>query len=167
MTFLPIEDLHYDSPLTPVQIQERITASIEPKQMLRFRKKKDSKPYEGHISGDNFEINRIIGYRNSFLPQIKGNIQAAASGAVVEVKMRLSIFVYIFLAFWCGSLGIFFMTFLVSNILKEQFDPVIFIPLGMILFAYLMVTGGFKYEAKIAKKDLRKILEGRLKNKAP
>jgi hypothetical protein len=162
MKFLPIENKTYFAPLTAAEVRERLAAAIEPKQMLRNPyKRTNTKPYEGHLNHNHFEINRIIRYRNSFLPQIKGQILPGDNGTEVKVKMRLSVFVYIFLIIWCGSLGLFVIAFSLDSMMEGAFDPVIFIPLGMLLFAYVMVTVGFKYEAKKAKKDLANLLEGK------
>ena len=65
----------YESILTESGLKERIGQNIEPKKTLRLGfKNKNTKLYEGYLNGNNFEINRIISYRNSFLPQIKGEI---------------------------------------------------------------------------------------------
>lgn len=160
MSFLPIDQMTYFTPMSAAQVRERIAAAIEPKQMIRNPfKRTNTKPYEGQLHHNDFQINRIIHYRNSFLPQIKGQIRPKDLGTEVNIKMRLSVFVYIFLSIWCGSLGIFVLVFSASNMMKGTFDPVVLVPLGMLLFAYVMVTAGFKYEANKAKKDLVEILE--------
>ncbi len=163
MSFLPWENLIYKTDLTETELRERINQNIEPKKTLRFGfKNKNTKPYEGYLNGNNFEINRIINYRNSFLPQIKGEITQANGVTRINVKMRMHIFVYIFLSIWCGGVGLVFVNFLISAIKSNNFEPSIFIPLGMLIFFYLMTTGGFKFESSKSKKDLEKILNSKI-----
>ncbi|MFA8437036.1 MAG: hypothetical protein ACEPOZ_21225 [Marinifilaceae bacterium] len=157
MSFLPFENIEIKTQLTASQIKERISECIEPKKIFRSGKK-NTKPYEGIITGNRFKIQRIINYRNSFLPQIKGHIIQTTYGAKVEIKMRLNIAVYIFMTFWLGGIGSVFLFLLFSSIDDKEFNPLILAPLGMILFGYVLSTGGFKSESNRSRKDLEKIL---------
>ncbi|MCB0631755.1 MAG: hypothetical protein R2824_21465 [Saprospiraceae bacterium] len=166
MKFLPYENLTIRSELTTSELKQRLMAEIEPKKLLRSPFKKNNlKPYEGNLTGDTFEINRIIHYRNSFLPVIKGRILSDAAGAKVEVKLRLNIMVQIFAAIWMVGVTIAFVAMLIASIREGQFGAVIFIPLGMLLFLYLMTTGGFKAESGRTKKDLLAFFEGEVEDR--
>lgn len=164
MSFLPYENIIYESNLTESDLRDRISQNIESKKSFRVGfGNKNTKPYEGYINGNIFEINRIVSYRNSFLPQIKGVISQANGATRINVKMRMHIFIYIFLTIWCGGVGLAFIAMLISSINNNNFEPAIFIPFGMLIFAYLLTTGGFKFESSISKKDLEKILNSRIK----
>lgn len=71
--------------------------------------------------------------------------------------MRMHIFVYIFLTIWCVGVVIGLIAILISLFNKGKFNSVIFVPLGMLLFAYLLITIGFKSESSRSIKDLEKI----------
>jgi|GEM_PF-3448503 len=44
----------------------------------------------------------------------------------------------------------------------QNFEPVILIPLGMLVFGYVLVTGGFKYESVKSKKYLAQLFEAEI-----
>ena len=162
MNFLPIENITYHTSLTQEEVVHRLKENTELEKNLRFRlfSNKETKCYEGYISEKYFSIKRIIGYGNSFLPRIKGSIQKDIQGTKIEVKMRLQDFVAVFLGIWCFGVGTGFIAILISSINKSEFEPVMFIPLGMFLFAYLLTLGGFKSESSKSIKDIEKIING-------
>lgn len=101
----------------------------------------------------------MINYRNSFLPQIKGTIQKGNYGTQIEVTMKLHVFVFVFLLFWCG----FVMFFLISLCLVQQKISVFFlVPVGMLLFVYALTMFGFKTESKESKEFLKKSFESEI-----
>ena len=164
MTFLPYEDLVYKSNLPESELRLRISQNIEKKKTYRIGYlTKHTKPYEGYLHGNNFEINRIINYRNSFLPQVKGKIIESNEGTLIYVKMRMHILVYIFLVIWCTGVGYAFISILTVSIIAHKFEPVVFIPLGMLILGFILPTGAFKFESNRTKKDLEKILISEIK----
>ena len=48
---------------------------------------------------------------------------------------------------------------------SQSFEPLTLIPLGMLIFSYLLVTGGFKYESVKLKKYLSELFESDIENK--
>ena len=73
--------------------------------------------------------------------------------------------VQIFAAIWMVGVTIAFVAMLIASIREGQFGAVIFIPLGMLLFLYLMTTGGFKAESGRTKKDLLAFFEGEVEDR--
>lgn len=157
MNFLPKENIVYKTKLKEEEILKRLSDLIEPEKTFRFNvfSNNSLKSYEGQIKGNTFQIKRIINYRNSFLPRVTGLIEKDFDGLTIKVKMRLSIFVIIFLCFWCGAVGLGFLFALKQGAPESQFNPVKLIPLGMLTFVYLMTMLGFKFESNKAKKDLQ------------
>lgn len=158
--FLPFENITYQSRLDSDQILSRLSKVVEPKKTFRMKgifSSGDHKPYEGTIEGNTFSINRIINYRNSFLPRIEGTIEKDLRGSNVVVKMRLHAFIFIFAFFWLGAVGIGCMVVLFSLWNNEPIEPVAFVPFAMILFFYVLVTGAFKYESIKSKKYLAEL----------
>lgn len=164
MKFLPTENITYKSRLNEEEIVKRLSDFIEPEKTFRFGvfSKSSTKSYEGQIYGSNFEIKRIIGYRNSFLPRINGSIEKNFDGTTIKVKMRLHILVIVFLCIWCGGVGIACIASLSLTFGIVKFDPMSLIPFGMLIFVYLLTMGGFKFESSKAKQDLQGIFEAEI-----
>jgi hypothetical protein len=164
--YLPFENITYRTKLDSEEIIKRINDSIEAKKTFRILGifgNSNHKPYEGNINGNSFNISRIIGYRNSFLPRIKGEIEKGYGSTSINVKMKLHPFVLAFMCVWCGGVGLGFIAFLNSSIEKETFEPTIFIPFGMLIFGYGLTTVGFKYESIKSKKYLAKLFDAEIK----
>jgi hypothetical protein len=162
MKYLPFENITYTTNLSPEEVVERIQGIIEPNKTFRLTGifgNSNHKPYEGTINRNSFSIKRIIGYRNSFLPRITGEIVSNFKGTKIEVKMRLHILVLIFMFIWCGGVGLGFITFLTSSINNGTFDSAIIVPFGMLAFGYGLTTGGFKYESIKSKNYLAQLFK--------
>ena len=82
----------------PDVIHELGTYIGEPR-VFRRRGDRDRTLYEGKISESGFEIRRVIHYRNSFLPAIRGQFEPSPSGTIVRIRMGLHPVVAIFLSF--------------------------------------------------------------------
>jgi len=161
MKFLPTENITYKTRFKEEEIINRLSDIIEPEKTFRFGifSSGSTKSYEGQINGQTFNIKRIIGYRNSFLPRIKGIIERDYDGITIKVKMRLHIFVIVFLCFWCSGVGLGCIAILTQSFENSEFNPTTLIPFGMLLFAYGLTMGGFKFESNKSKKYLQKIFE--------
>jgi hypothetical protein len=161
MKFLPTENITYKTRLKEDELIRRLSEFIEPEKTFRFDifGGGSTKPYEGQISGQTFNINRIINYRNSFLPIINGVIEKDFDGLTIKVKMRLHNFVIVFLYIWYAGVGLGFLAFLKQALSNSEFNPASMIPFGMLIFAYALTMGAFKYESNKSKKDLQTIFE--------
>jgi hypothetical protein len=159
MLLLPQEILVYRSTLGIQQIHERLVTYVEP-QINGFVgwKKKRQKQYEGTVDRNGFEITRIIGYRNSFLPVISGRIKATESQTVITITMRLHLFVRVFLTIWCGMAILFLVIYITKSIQERLFDPATLLPIALLIFMYSLTTRSFKMESKKAKEDLLEML---------
>lgn len=162
MTFLPFETIVIETPLTKEETISNLTKNIEPEKTFRFNKS-DTKDFEGQLRGNEFEIKRIISYRNSFLPIITGRVETNGSGTRLTLKIRLHVFVMIFMAIWFGGVGLFFLASLTSS--EDRGDTILF-PLGMLLFGYALTMGGYLFESYRAKEILADITKGRIVSNA-
>src|SRR5919109_98213 len=115
MKFLPYERLQIHTALSSEEVLKRLENAIEPKRYFRLFGA-STKPYQGKVEGSHFEMSRIIGYRNSFLPMIKGDVQSETSGCSVYLTMHPHIVVTVFMIFWLGAVGFFFFSFLFSHV---------------------------------------------------
>ncbi len=163
MKFLPTENISFKTRLKEEEILKRLSDAIEPEKTFRAVRfgmlSGSTKPYEGQISGHTFTIRRIISYRNSFLPRINGIITNDFGRLTINVKMRLPIFVIIFLCVWCGAVGLACIAVLTQGVRVSESHPATLIPFSMLLFVYALTMGGFKYESRKSKKDLTALFQ--------
>ena len=162
MKYLPFENITYRTKLDSNEVLKRISEKVEPKKPFRITEifwENNYKPYKGIVKGKTFNITRIIQYRNSFLPQIKGNVENDINGTKVNIKMRLHPIVLTFMIIWFSGVGIGFLLTLSILLSNKSFEPMTLIPFGMLIFGYALVTGGFKYESIKSKKYFNELFE--------
>ena len=154
MLFAPFERLTIETALPPEEVRRRLEQVIEPKQMFRFSSR-DHKAYQGNLNNDRFEVSRIIHYRNSFLPVIKGEIRPGLGGTVVAITMQPHPLVIAFMLIWFGFAGTIFAGILFTSVISiwqanggslTNLAGLIF-PAGFLLFGYVLLMGGFKFES--------------------
>lgn len=165
MPLLPYQNIVYNTRLTREELVERLNDAVEPKRGLSFsafKKQKNRKDYEGQVDRNGFKIQRVIQYRNSFLPQITGIFQRGRTGNEVLVKLRLNAFVLVFISLWMGGVAMACLSIIFAMGSAGGIGYFSLIPFGMLLFGYLLTTLTFNYEANKSKKDLQEILKGRV-----
>lgn len=160
---LPIENIIYKTKLSKEQTIQKLTENVEAEKSFGFGANNYtySKPYIGQVKGNSFEIKRAISYRNSFLPQIKGEVYTKFDGTKIKVNMKPHTFVLVFMTIWFGG---FFIGCLATTfaLFTQKFTPFFLIPFGMLLFGIALLYGAFKTESSTSKKDLANILEAEL-----
>lgn len=161
MKWLPKEDIVYRTYLKEEELISRLNELMEPAKTFRinFFGLGKSKAYEGTIDGKRFEMKRLIGYRNSFLPKISGEIYKEYDGLKIKVKMRLHTFVVVFLIIWMSFVGIAGIASLVALFTSKTTQQMLFIPGAMLIFAYVLTMGAFKFESLKSKKQLKELFE--------
>jgi hypothetical protein len=164
---LPFETLVYHSTLSREDLITRLENEIEAEKPFKFGvfNRSYSKPYIGKIQCNTFEIKRVIDYRNSFLPIIKGQIQTHTNGSKIDVKMNLVGIVKFFMIFWLAGVLLSCLVTIYDVVVKNGFDDesgfFMFIPFLMLIFGAVMVSVGFKVESKKSIKDLEQILKAK------
>jgi len=159
MKFLPFENITYHTQLPGYEVIKRLSDNLEPRKIFSFGFNRDRKKYEGNIERNKFNINRVIYYKNSFRPTITGKLSEDETGTTIKVKMRLHIFVGIFMTVWLGGVFLGLLAGLTAG------DPVfMLVPFIMLLFGYGLTTGAFKYESIRAKKHLAEIFEAEIES---
>ncbi|MCA9927988.1 MAG: hypothetical protein KC419_05910 [Anaerolineales bacterium] len=85
-------------------VEAELAARVKPRSLIRarwvFSKIDPTVPFEGTVENGRFNINRIINYKNSFLPIMTGEMKDELDVTRVQVAMRLHYFVLIFLILW-------------------------------------------------------------------
>jgi hypothetical protein len=172
MKYLPFENYVLTTNLSVDEVRNRIISNIEAKRtrFITSSNNNTSKPYEGTFFNNTFKISRIINYKNSFLPEITGEISQAWGKTEISIKMKPVIYVLIFMAIWLGGVALACIGVLVvgiinfKDIIHNGFSPMVLTPFGMSIFGYLLITFGFKYESKIAKEYLKNLFEAQYKD---
>jgi len=166
-TLLPVEDFVITTKLPVDEIRKRLLFNVEPKDRAAraASKYKLGLTYCGDVLDSSFSISRIINYRNSFLPVIKGTITEGYGKTLIQVKMRPVTGVLIFMSFWLGIIGLVCIGITlvaivdIKDVLHGQFSPGALIPFGMFVFGFLLMTFSFKGEAKESKDFLIRLFD--------
>lgn len=157
--FLPVEDYTLTTGLKVEEVSKRLSGKIRARRTIRgafrdFLYGDDSKcTYEGYLVSNQFEMQRIIGYRNSFLPVVNGLIYNMDGKTFIKVEMKIINYVLI------PVMIIIAVVLLVSmfNLLAGYFNRAL--PLFISVFAYSVVYIAFKIESNITTKFLKRLLE--------
>jgi len=146
MKFTPFEKFIIKSNINVLELSSYLLNKTEPKKHFRI-KRNNKKPYEGKIEKNSFKINRIINYRNPFLPIIKGQfITQNNKGTNIKISMRVKPFVLLFMIFWSFSPILFFIKFPPKSIIL----PII-ISIICVIIGYLFLFLPFNYERNKSK----------------
>lgn len=101
--------LRIESRLSPETSARRIESITRPRRSIRqaldedfpWPKRVPKRPaFVGKVNDRRFRLRRAIRYGNSFLPIIKGHIVPSREGTIIEITMRPSIPVMVFMGVW-------------------------------------------------------------------
>ena len=142
MKFFPFESITYRSKMSSDKVLEKLEGVIEPKKFIRLEKifgnNTDHKKYQGYLKKKIFRVTRIIGYQNAFLPLIYGVVEDVGQDTKIKMTMRLHVFVLFFSLAWMAGVGGTFLLLCVPKFGEETFKPALLVPLGMLLFGYVI-----------------------------
>ena len=87
MKIIPIEKLTLVSNLSKSEVIKELISNTRPTQSFGFgsQKVENAKLFHGTIYGDNFNIKRVIDYRNSFLPEVNGKVIEKTKKDIIEI----------------------------------------------------------------------------------
>jgi hypothetical protein len=132
---------------------------------IGFNKSRSKQLFEGIFEQDRFEIQRIITGQNSFLPQIKGQIHPDSSGTKLVANLKVHTFVIAFMLFWL-TFVVFAFVMGIIGVINQGTNPLLLIfPLIMIGFGIGLVNYGFNSQRDKSINDLKRILNGQIKEK--
>jgi hypothetical protein len=159
MPLLPYLRCELASSKTPSEVEEAMRAAVEPKQFLRVGGA--TRPFEGVVGDRAFNVRRIIGYRNSFRPEIRGEISAAPDGSRIAITMSLHPVVLVFMIVWLGGVGVGCVAMLMHANRKGGTAVQVLGPAGLFAFGWLLSAGGFTFEARKAQALLAHTMQAR------
>lgn len=157
MKFIPFEKVTYISKLPLEVIEKNIENSIREKKSFNFNfeTKPSLKKFEGSKINSTFFLQRIINYRNSFLPDIQINLWQKKLYTEIYVKFKLKPFTVVILIIS----SVFLMILFSVLITEDNFNSSTLILLLFLIVIYLMCVLGFNYEVNKAKKEFQQILK--------
>lgn len=159
----PRIEKHYVSSLSKEEIIQRLHESTHTQASFFTRLfNRYSRAYRGKIKADSFEITKVIHYKNSFTPLIRGQIQSQMNGSSIRVTLTLQKSVQAFMFSWLS--GVFGMGFLFLYIAltnkDEGFSPFILLgPVVMFAFGRTLIHWGFNRELDQILVHLRNLFE--------
>ena len=155
MALLPFDRLVIDSPLSPEEAVARLAANVEPARWLRFGG--GAREFEGEVTGAGFRIARVIRYRNSFRPVIRGAVEPAPGGSRLVATLRLHPAVVVFMLVWLG-VALLVTVAMLALLVRGDAGPEALLGLLMLVFGWALATFPFGYEARVAREKLTRLL---------
>lgn len=167
MKIIPSDTIEIVTSLSNQEVRKILTDNIRPKRGLsiNFNRPKDKELFEGYFRQDRFEIQPIISGRNSFLPQIKGQIQPNKNGTKLVADLKVQTFTIVFMLIWLTFVGMGFIMTIIS-VVNQGTNPILVIfPLLMIGFGIGLINYGFNSQKDKSITNLKRIINGQLKEK--
>ncbi|RZJ69929.1 hypothetical protein [Flavobacterium sp.] len=166
MRFFPPKDqVVFKSDLSAEEVLKRLQNNVEAQKTFGFRINTSySTPYIGKIVGNTFSIRRVISYRNSFLPVIKGEVTSAMSGSRIKVTMQPDAAVKVFMIIWLAGVT-FGCIAILTTLFTEEADFFILIPFFMLAMGLALFHFPFKIEANRSRKDFLEMLEAKIESR--
>lgn len=148
--------------LSKDEVRKRIEESTEPRKLFRtsFFSSPNHKLYEGEVRGYEFNIRRIIRYRNTFRPVIIGRIVPEKDQTKVHIAMRPSVYGIAFGGFVIVGLLAMILYYL-NDAWNRTFVPGIIGAGILMIFIWLMASLSFRFESRRSRKFLAMILLGK------
>jgi hypothetical protein len=156
---LPYRRFAIETALPPAEVQARLRDAVEPRKSLRWPSG-DHKAFEGEVRASGFELERIIDYRNSFLPRVRGTITPSTRGTRLAGTMRLHDVVAAFMIIWLTAVGGACLLFVPHAASAGSLEPAALIPLGMLVVGLVLPVAAFIPEARKARRLLAELVEG-------
>ena len=157
---IPYKRISIKTPLSIDSIVQAMSKVIAaPRDLFQEPHILNGKFYEGKVSSQGFEIQRIIYTRNTFLPVLYGKFIAEETGTQVDVQIVVhpAALILFALMFLLPSLGITFLTLLLSII---RYDNGLYLYSGGFFVAgYLLMTLSFGFEAKDSERYITEFFE--------
>jgi hypothetical protein len=158
---MPLYRFQVDALLSPGEAMRRLQSLVHPDPgLLRSAsgwfgpRVDDAMPFVGRIEGNVFRIHRRIRYRNSFLPQVLGVVNATPKGTRLSLTMYLHLLVALFILAWLSWVGMGALMALAHWGTGEfRIEPV-----AMLVMGIALSVGGFYPEAYKARRLLERAL---------
>lgn len=113
------------------------------------------RPFHGTVGPPELRFRRMLPwyYRNSFLPEFQGHLEADGDRTFLHLRLTLTPFIKMFLAVWFLGATIPLLGGVV-DLLAGNGTRSLALGLAFWLLGYVIVMGGFDIEASVAKRLL-------------
>ncbi|MBD2252933.1 hypothetical protein [Nostoc parmelioides] len=155
MKILPYETLTIVTPDSLPIVLQRLRANIEPPKALRLSRKHTT--YQGSISEEGFQIIRIIDYRHSFFPVIRGRFEEQSQQTLIHVQMSVDNAAMAFLGFWLLFWYSAIVPTTVTDTMPSQMAALL---IGMPILMLVIFWLAFWSEVKRNHSELSDIIQG-------
>lgn len=157
MKILPYDTFTILTPESLPIILQRLNAKVESPKAFRFSTKHAL--YQGTISEEGFQISRIIHYRNSFLPMIRGRFEVQSHQTLIHVQMGIHPFVMAFLGFWFLTWYSAIVPITLTGAMPHHMAAIF---AGMPMLILIIFWVAFWSEANRSRSELSQIIQGEL-----
>jgi hypothetical protein len=165
MKIFPVDKLTLQTALSKTEVIEALKSSLGIQHNIRsFNQPITDKKFQGIITNSGFRIKRIIGYRNSFLPEITGTINEKLSGTEIELVLKPMSFVGVFMAVWLGGVAFACVATLIGAFMGSLPFTACLIPFAMLAFGFGMLKFAFGAESRTAQRELTGLFQAKVKN---
>lgn len=160
MKLVPSKKVMLVSPLSEDKVKGILEDVLRPRMhnTFSFNEAQNKTLFKGFIEDNQFKIQRIINYRNSFLPQIHGQFKSSPNGTLIILHLKVQAFVLVFMSIWFSMVSVAFVATLIGVLIQNVQPFAILVPLFMLVFAFALVHFGFNKEEEKAILELRRIL---------
>lgn len=147
--------------LKPYQVREKLMGIVEP--TYRIGEESPTPLYRGKINKDSFQISKIIyyrrsqRYRESFFPVFEGLIREHDSGSQIDIQVKITPDILVFLAIWLMTAGREAWNSLIM--LQHESTAVFSSPIGIFLLGLAIPLITFFISAQNSKKFLINFLK--------
>ena len=112
-----------------------------------------NKFFRGNISGDSFKIQRCVIGQMGFVPLAYGTITENKKGTKISITIKRMKGINIFFSCWFGGLTLLMILIFIVN------TKYFFIPLGILIYGFLLNYIPYKTESKKAILKLQEIIK--------
>lgn len=161
LLLIPFTRLEFKTYLDAENVRHRLAAEVEPRSIFnRSIWRRDHRFFAGKVEENGrFQINRVIHYRNSFLPYIYGEITNDLDATRIKLRLHPHPLVMILMPIF---LGVFFFTFLGTGLMSGDLAQnlwVVWAMLGFFFLFYAIIVGFFNFEVNKARRHLEEIFQ--------
>lgn len=154
---MPLRQFEIATTASFIEVQRRVAAIVRPRRSFieHFKRSSSSAPFEGGVEQGTFRMSRVIRGRNSFLPQIRGEIRPSEIGSVVQVRMTLHPLAAIFLLAIVAAVASSVLSLAQSG---DASVSEVLAPTLMLVFTGVLVAACFYPEARKAERLIREAI---------
>jgi hypothetical protein len=161
LLLIPFTRIELKTYLDAENVRQRLAAEVESRSIFRQSIwRRDHRFFAGRVEENGrFQINRVIHYRNSFLPYIYGEIVNDLGATRIKLRLNPHPVVMILMPIF---LGVFFFTFIGAGLMSGDLVQNLWVAwptLGFLVFFYIVIVGFFNFEVNKARRHLEEIFQ--------